>query len=97
MGYILWYRYVNEMVASSLVLIYNARTMSKGCDLCLKSTVSGNRIQHKHSVGWRYKAPKTKRAFKPNLRTVEVEVDGIPTKLTVCMKCYKKLQKEVLK
>ncbi len=68
--------------------------MAKICELCAKTSVSGNRIQHKHSVGWRYKAPKTKRAFKPNLRNIEVEIDGVNTKVVSCMKCYKKLQKE---
>ncbi|HPQ78937.1 MAG TPA: 50S ribosomal protein L28 [Candidatus Dojkabacteria bacterium] len=69
--------------------------MSKICELCGKSTVSGNRIQHKHSVGWRYKAPKTKRVFRPNLRNVNVEIDGTPTKVNICMKCYKQLKKEI--
>jgi len=68
--------------------------MSKACQLCGKSTVSGNRIQHKHSTGWRYKAPKTKRTFKPNLRSVAVEIEGTPSKIDVCMKCYKQLRKE---
>jgi len=69
--------------------------MSKICELCGKSTVSGNRIQHKHSVGSRYKAPKTKRVFRPNLRNVNVEIDGTPTKVNICMKCYKQLKKEI--
>lgn len=68
--------------------------MAKTCELCAKSTVFGNRIQHKHSTGWRYKAPKTKRAFKPNLRNIEVEIDGVKTKVVACMKCYKRLRKE---
>ncbi len=68
--------------------------MAKMCQICEKTTVSGNRIQHKHSVGWRYKAPKTKRGFKPNLRKVLVEVEGVPSKIDVCMKCYKKIKKE---
>ncbi len=68
--------------------------MAKTCELCGKSTTAGNRIQHKHSIGWRYKAPKTKRTFKPNLRSVAVEIDGTPSKIDVCMKCYKQLRKE---
>ena len=68
--------------------------MSKLCEICGKSTVAGNRIQHKHSVGWRYKAPKTKRQFKPNLRKVDVELDGDMVRLSACMKCYKRLQKD---
>jgi len=70
--------------------------MSKVCEICGKSTAAGNRIQHKHSVGWRYKAPKAKRVFEPNLRKIEVQIDesNTPVKMSVCMKCYKKLRKE---
>ncbi len=58
--------------------------------------MAGNRIQHKHSIGWRYKAPKSKRTFIPNLRKVEIEVEGstVPVKVSACMKCYKRLRKE---
>ena len=70
--------------------------MSKVCEICGKSTVAGNRIQHKHSIGWRYKAPKSKRKFKPNLRNIKIEVDDspVPVKVSSCMKCYKRLRKE---
>jgi len=70
--------------------------MSKICNICGKTTMAGNRIQHKHSVGWRYKAPKSKRIFEPNLRKVDIEVDGAVVKASVCMKCYKKLRKDSL-
>ena len=68
--------------------------MSKVCEICGKSTVAGNRIQHKHSVGWRYKAPKSKRQFKPNLRKIDVDMEGSLIRVSSCMKCYKRLQKE---
>jgi ribosomal protein L28 len=70
--------------------------MSKVCEICGKSTVAGNRIQHKHSIGWRYKAPKSKRKFKPNLRKVEIETEDspVPVKVVACMKCYKRIRKE---
>ncbi len=68
--------------------------MSKICEICGKSTVAGNRIQHKHSVGWRYKAPKSKRKFKPNLKNIDLELDGATVRVSSCMKCYKKLRKE---
>ena len=68
--------------------------MSRVCYLCEKSTIAGKRIQHKHSEGWRMKAPKSNRIFKPNLMKVSLEVDGKPVKATVCMKCYKRLRKE---
>lgn len=66
--------------------------MSKYCALCEKSTIAGKRIQHHHSVGWRFKAPRNLRVFRPNVRKVNLEVDGKIVKATVCMKCYKKLR-----
>lgn len=68
--------------------------MAKVCELCAKSTTAGKRIQHHHSIGWRFKAPKSKRTFKPNLRKVQVDVEGDIQSIYVCMKCYKKLQAE---
>lgn len=66
--------------------------MSKFCEICEKVTVAGRRIQHHHAKGWRFKAPKTKRVFKPNLRSVTLDVEGKTIKASVCMKCYKKLR-----
>ena len=68
--------------------------MAKICELCGKSTVAGKRIQHHHSIGWRFKAPKSKRTFKPNIRKIKVDVDGNTQSIYVCMKCYKKLQSQ---
>lgn len=68
--------------------------MSKECFICSKSTIAGRGIQHKHSVGWRYKAPRSIRQFKPNLRSVDLEIDGQVSNVKICMKCYKKLKKE---
>jgi large subunit ribosomal protein L28 len=67
--------------------------MAKECYICGKSTKAGKNIQHKHSEGWRYKAPKTNRKFKPNFKKITLEVDGKPKKVTICMKCYKRLRK----
>jgi len=66
--------------------------MAKVCELCGKSTTAGKRIQHHHSIGWRYKAPRSKRTFKPNLRAIKVDVEGEIQHIYVCMKCYKKLE-----
>jgi ribosomal protein L28 len=66
--------------------------MSNFCEICEKVTVAGRRIQHHHAKGWRFKAPKTKRVFKPNLREVSLDIEGQAIKATVCMKCYKKLR-----
>ncbi|GAB4160583.1 MAG: hypothetical protein Fur003_4100 [Candidatus Dojkabacteria bacterium] len=69
--------------------------MAKFCEICGKQTVAGRRIQHHHSIGWRFRAPNKPRQFKANLRQIKVQVDDVKeTKITVCMKCYKKLRKE---
>lgn len=68
--------------------------MAKVCELCGKSTTAGRRIQHHHSIGWRYKAPRSKRVFKPNLRKIKVDIEGDVKSIYTCMKCYKKLRVE---
>jgi len=68
--------------------------MTKFCAICGKSRIVGNRIQHHHSQGWRFKAPKSKRVFKPNVKQIKLEYNGQVVKVDVCMKCYKKLRKQ---
>lgn len=70
--------------------------MSKICELCSKQTIAGRRIRHHHSIGWKYRAPRKTRVFRPNLRSVKLYVNDTNTAITatVCMKCYKKLRKE---
>jgi ribosomal protein L28 len=67
---------------------------TKVCALCGKSNISGRRIQHHAKGGWRYKAPKTLRKFKANLRKIDLEVGTEVIRTDICMKCYKKLRKE---
>lgn len=68
--------------------------MARQCEICGKSTIAGKRIQHHHSIGWRFKAPKKNRVFKPNVRNIKAEVNGKVQSISVCMKCYKRLRKE---
>ncbi len=68
--------------------------MAKVCELCGKSTAAGRRIQHHHSIGWKYKAPRSTRSFKPNLRKIKIDIEGDIQSIYTCMKCYKRLQKE---
>jgi len=70
--------------------------MANYCELCAKQTMAGRHIRHAHSIGWKYRAPKKPRIFKPNLRKVKlyVENNDRPVTVTVCMKCYKKLRKD---
>lgn len=67
---------------------------TKICAVCGKSNMAGRNIQHHAKGGWRYKAPKTPRTFKPNLRKIDIEVSGEVVRANVCMKCYKKIRKE---
>ncbi len=69
--------------------------MAKLCEICEKQTVAGKRKQHHHSIQWRFKAPKKCRTFKPNLKKINLDVDGKLVKATVCMKCYKKLRNDL--
>lgn len=64
--------------------------MSMRCDLCNKKTMHGHSIKHHHSKGWMYKAPNTKRTWKPNLRKVKIYLDGEMSIVTMCMACYSK-------
>ncbi len=73
--------------------------MAKVCEISGKKTRTGNRIQHRRGKSgsggvWNYKAPKTKRKWKPNLRKVKVSIDGQTKRIKVSMKAYKRLRKE---
>jgi large subunit ribosomal protein L28 len=73
--------------------------MSKICELTGRKTSFGNRKQHRRGKSgsggvWNFKAPKTRRTWKPNLRKVKVEINGQTKRITVSMKAYKKLRKD---
>ncbi len=66
----------------------------KVCYICGKTKAAGRTIQHQHAGGWQYRAPKKPRAFKLNIRKVDLEYQGRVIRADVCMKCYKRLRKE---
>lgn len=70
---------------------------TKVCAICGKGRIAGRRIQHHHSIQWRFKAPKTPRVFKPNLKEIDLEVNGEVVRAHVCMKCLKRMKKEQTK
>jgi len=51
--------------------------------------MAGQNIRHVHSGQWATRAPRTKRAFKPNLQSVRTIVGGTPSRVKVCTKCMK--------
>jgi len=72
--------------------------MARECELTGRKTSFGNRKKHRRGKSgaggvWRFKAPKTRRTWKPNLRKVKVFIDGKKQTIKVSMKAYKKLKK----
>jgi large subunit ribosomal protein L28 len=63
--------------------------MAKSCAICGKEPMAGRNIRNQHSVGWRYRAPRTTRTFMPNLQTVRIPSDEGRKKASVCTKCIK--------
>ncbi len=63
------------------------------CQECGKTTQWGRSIQHKHSGGWRYRAPKTNRPFKPNVHKQLVFKDGEMVRMNICTRCLRTLAK----
>lgn len=62
--------------------------MARKCDICSKSKLMGHRVSHAKN--------RTNHAFKPNLQTIKVMVDGLKKKLTVCTKCLRQIKKDQL-
>lgn len=72
--------------------------MARKCELTGRKTRTGHAKQHNRGSSggsgvWRFKAPKTKRTWKPNLRKVKVTKEGVKETITVSMKAYKRMRK----
>lgn len=68
--------------------------MSKKCFFCGKSVAFAGHRKHKYGGGWEYRAQRTTRKLKPNLRSIKVEKAGKEKVVDICMKCYKKRRKK---
>lgn len=68
--------------------------MSRECQICGKSSMSGNRII-RHGLSKKsggiglHTTGITSRRFKPNLQKVRAKVDGVTKALYVCTSCIK--------
>ena len=58
------------------------------CAICEKKQSYGNKI----SIARSHVSRRTSRTFKPNLRTVTVDVNGESKKICVCAKCLRSLK-----
>lgn len=68
--------------------------MSRVCFFCGKSVAFGGHRKHKYGGGWAYRAQRTPRKFKPNMRKIRIEKNGKTKIVDICMKCYKKMRKK---
>ncbi len=55
--------------------------MACKCFVCGKGTTTGAQISHSHI--------RTRRTWKPNLRSVKIVVDGTPKRAKVCTRCLR--------
>ena len=55
--------------------------MSRICEICGKSTITGNKVSHAKN--------RTRRTWKPNLIKVKTEVGGSSFKVKICARCLK--------
>ena len=55
--------------------------MSRKCDICGKTTTTGNKVSHAHN--------RTRRTWKPNLLKVRTMVGRSKTVLKVCTRCLR--------
>lgn len=55
------------------------------CEITGKGLTFGNQISHSHRL--------TRRAWKPNLQTTNITINGVNVKVKVCTKALKTLKK----
>ena len=55
------------------------------CEICEKTQTWGNRI----SIARSHVSRRAKRTWKPNLRTVRIELNGEKKKMHICAKCLR--------
>ncbi len=68
------------------------------CFHCGKRALYGRSHTHHRGVAggrWKKRAPKTQRIFKVNLQSVEIIVKGKTQRVQLCMKCLKRIKKDL--
>jgi len=61
--------------------------MSRVCENCGKSTITGNKVSHAKN--------RTRRTWKPNLVSVKDEVNGTSKRRKICTRCLKTQSKSI--
>lgn len=69
------------------------------CYHCEKGVMYGRSHTHKRGVAggrWKKRAPKTQRLFRPNLQKIMIIEEGEQKRVSLCMKCLKRIKKDVV-
>jgi ribosomal protein L28 len=72
--------------------------MKNICFHCGKGILMGRQHTHHRGVAggrWKKRAPKTAKAFAPNLQKVKVMVGGVAKQVKLCTKCIKRIKKDI--
>ena len=57
------------------------------CEKCGKGVLRGHNVSHAKN--------RTKKIWKPNLKTVKIKTGGVTRKMTLCVKCLRRVKKEM--
>jgi len=93
---LLLYLLIGNFLCKIFTLL-NLLTMSRICYFTGKTTTIGNQRKHNYGGGWAFRAHRTTRTWKPNLRKLKIVEDGTPKTVYVSMKFYKKLKQSLTK
>jgi len=72
--------------------------MKNVCFNCGKGILMGRQHTHHRGVAggrWKKRAPKTVKAFAPNLQKVKVMVGNVAKQVKMCTKCLKRVKKDI--
>ena len=71
--------------------------MKNVCFHCGKGIIMGRQHTHHRGVAggrWKKRAPKTAKAFAPNLQKVRIMVGTVAKQVKLCTKCIKRVKKD---
>ena len=73
--------------------------MKNVCFHCGKGIIMGRQHTHHRGVAggrWKKRAPKTAKAFAPNLQRVKIMVGSVVKQVKLCTKCIKRVKKDIV-
>ena len=79
-------------------MLHAQRYMKNVCFHCGKGIIMGRQHTHHRGVAggrWKKRAPKTAKAFAPNLQKVKIMIGGVMKQVKLCTKCIKRVKKDI--